>query len=105
MTVPLDDSQDPMPPDTATVSGPVVSGVKPVQDENEPPTSSVLGRVNSQPGLHDTPTDDPESDEMEPFLLHHRSYDEVNEYDEGFHCRQTGGQNDDTNSGMATWMG
>jgi len=33
MTMPLDDSQDPMPPDTVTVSDPVVTGVEPVPGE------------------------------------------------------------------------
>ncbi|MBB5330513.1 hypothetical protein [Tunturiibacter gelidoferens] len=33
MTVPLDDSQDPMPPNTVTVSDPIVTGVTPMPDE------------------------------------------------------------------------
>jgi hypothetical protein len=34
MTIPLDDSQDPMPPETMTVSDPVVRGVHPVPDDS-----------------------------------------------------------------------
>jgi hypothetical protein len=34
MTIPLDDSQDPMPPKTVTVSDPVVTGVHPVPDDS-----------------------------------------------------------------------
>jgi hypothetical protein len=34
MTIPLDDSQDPMSPDTVTVSDPVVTGVHPVPDDS-----------------------------------------------------------------------
>ncbi len=33
MTIPLDDSQDPMPPDIVTVSDPIVTGVHPVPDD------------------------------------------------------------------------
>jgi hypothetical protein len=34
----------------------------------------------------------------EPFMLRHRSEEEMNEYDKGFECGQSGGQNDDTKS-------
>jgi hypothetical protein len=64
MTVPLDASQDPMPPHTVTVSDPTVTGVQPVPDDGivqqseeshsgsghsgEADESSVLSRVNSE---------------------------------------------------------
>lgn len=35
MTIPLDDSQDPMPPVTVAVSDPIVTGVHPVPDESD----------------------------------------------------------------------
>ena len=66
--MPLDDSQDPMPPDTVTVSDPVVTGVDPVPDD------------------------------MEPFTLRKRTDEELADYDEGFKCGQRGGQNDDSKS-------
>jgi hypothetical protein len=40
MTIPLDDSQDSMPPDTVTVSDPVVTGVHPVPDDRNGQESS-----------------------------------------------------------------
>jgi hypothetical protein len=68
MTVPLDDSQDPMPPNTVAVSDPIVTGVRPVPDDTE------------------------------PFMLHKRPDEEVADYDKGFEAGQKGGQNDDTKS-------
>ena len=67
MTVPLDDSQDPMPPNKVTVSDSIVTGVRPVPDDEE------------------------------PFMLRQRT-DEIADYDKGFACGQSGGQNDDKKS-------
>jgi hypothetical protein len=38
----------------------------------------------------------------EPFMLRQRSEGEIADYDEGFECGQSGGQNDDTKS--AAWQ-
>jgi hypothetical protein len=41
---------------------------------------------------------DPLPDDTEPFMLRERSRDELADYDDGFKCGQSGGQNDDTKS-------
>jgi hypothetical protein len=89
--MPLDDSQDPMPPDTVTVSDPVVTGVHPVPDESISDESSEEGY--SEGGLGREATID-----TEPFMLRKRTDEEVADYDKGFECGQSGGQNDDTKS-------
>jgi hypothetical protein len=88
--MPLDDSQDPMPPDTVTVSDPVVTGVHPVPDESG---SDESGEGYSEGGLSGEATID-----TEPFMLRKRTDEEVADYDKGFECGQKGGQNDDTKS-------
>jgi len=40
----------------------------------------------------------PEDNDNEPFMLRQRSDEEIADYDKGFKCGQTGGQNDDTKS-------
>jgi hypothetical protein len=86
MTVPLDDSQDPMPPNTVTVSDPIVTGVRPVPDD-------IDKEAYSESGLSGEATAD-----TEPFLSRKRTYEEVADYDRGFETGQKGGQNDDTKS-------
>jgi len=41
---------------------------------------------------------DPVPDDSEPFMLRQRSDEEIADYDKGFECGQSGGQNDDTKS-------
>jgi hypothetical protein len=41
---------------------------------------------------------DPVPDDTEPFMLNKHSDEEVADYDKGFECGQSGGQNDDTKS-------
>jgi hypothetical protein len=90
MTIPLDDNQDPMPPDTVTVSDAVVTGVHPVPDESVSDESS---EGYSERGLSGEATID-----TEPFMLRKRTDEEVADYDKGFECEQKDGQNDDTKS-------
>jgi hypothetical protein len=45
---------------------------------------------------------DPEPEDSEPFMLKQRTEEEVADYDKGFECGQSGGQNDDTKS--ASWQ-
>jgi hypothetical protein len=95
MTTPPDDSQDPMPPNTVSVSDPVVTGVKPVPDEIISQKSSK--EAYTEGGLSGEAAADVNS-ETEPFMLHQRTDDEIADYDKGFEYGQSGGQNDDTKS-------
>jgi hypothetical protein len=45
---------------------------------------------------------DPVPDDTEPFMLRQRTDKEIADYDKGFECGQSGGQNDDTKS--AAWQ-
>jgi hypothetical protein len=90
MTIPLDDSQDPMPPDAVTVSDAVVTGVHPVPDKS---VSDECSEGYSEGGLSGEATID-----TEPFMLRKLTDEEVADYDKGFECGQSGGQNDDTKS-------
>ncbi|MBB5329413.1 hypothetical protein [Tunturiibacter gelidoferens] len=95
MTVPLDDSQDPMPPNTVTVSDPIVTGVHPVPDDSIGQESSK--EDYSEGGLSGEAAVDVNPD-TEPFMLRQRTNEEIADYDKGFECGQEGGQNDDTKS-------
>jgi hypothetical protein len=95
MTIPLDDSQDRMPPATVTVSDPIVTGVKPAPDEIVGQESG--SEAYSEGGLSGEAATDVNSD-TEPFMLRQRTDEEIADYDKGFACGQSGGQNDDTKS-------
>jgi hypothetical protein len=87
--MPLDDTQDPMPPDTVTVSDPIVTGVHPVPDDSNSHKSSK--EAYSEGGLSG------EADvDSEPFMLRQRTDEEIADYDKGFEVGQKGGQIDDT---------
>lgn len=75
MTVPLDDNKTPGP-HVVQVSDPIVTTVEPV------------------PSV--------EMRDEEPFMLRPRTDEEIADYDKGFECGQSGGQNDDTKS--AAWQ-
>lgn len=79
MTMPLDDTQDPMPPDTVTVSDPVVTGVHPVPDDHDGQESTK--EACSEGGLSGEATAN-----TEPFLLR-KSTDEDRER----YCRRDSG--------------
>jgi hypothetical protein len=64
--MPLDDSQDPMPPETVTVSDPIVTGVRPVPDDSNSHKSSK--EAYSEGGLSGEATAD-----TEPSLLRKRT--------------------------------
>jgi hypothetical protein len=91
MTIPLDDSQDPMPPNPVTVSDPVVTGVGPVSDDSTGQESSK--EAYSERGLSGEAAVNTEGDE--------EVFENV-DYDDGFRCGRSGGQNDDTKS--ETWQ-
>ncbi|MBB5331784.1 hypothetical protein [Tunturiibacter gelidoferens] len=75
MIIPIDDNQLPMPPNTVTVSDPVVTGVDPVPDEIICIESSKEGY--SEGGLSGEATAD-----TEPFLSRKRTDEEIADYDE-----------------------
>jgi hypothetical protein len=80
MTIPLDDSQDPMPPNPVTVSDPVVTGVDTVPDDSTTQESSK--EAYSEGGLSGEAVVNTEHDEA---VL------EKADYDEGFRYGESGG--------------
>ena len=87
--MPLDDSQDPMPPETVTVSDPIVTGVRSVPDDSNSHKSSK--EAYSEGGLSG------EADvDSEPLMLRHRTDEEIADYGKGFEVGQKGRQVDDT---------
>ncbi|NYF91520.1 hypothetical protein RBB79_17895 [Tunturiibacter empetritectus] len=95
--MPLDDSQDLIPPNTVTVSDPVVTGVQPVPDDSNSNSNSNSNEAYSERGLSGEAAPG-ESLNSKPFMLKKHSDEEIADYDKGFECGQNGGQNDDSKS-------
>ena len=89
------------------VSDPVVTGADPVPDDVASPSSKTEayseGGLSGEAGVesgsdaHKTSPPDTISDQ-EPFMLRQHTDEEIADYDKGFECGQSGGQNDDTKS-------
>ncbi|MGF7183366.1 hypothetical protein [Tunturiibacter psychrotolerans] len=82
-------TKDAMLPNIVKVSDPIVTGVDPVPDDSISQESSK--ETYSEGGLSGEA-----SVRTEPFMLRQRTDEEIADYDKGFACGQSGGQNDDT---------
>jgi hypothetical protein len=74
--------------------------MKPTKDAMMPratPEEDRTSEAYSEGGLSGEAALDVKLD-TEPFMLRQHSYEELSEYDKGFECGQSGGQNDDTKS-------
>jgi hypothetical protein len=91
----LDDSQGAKPPKTVTVSDPIVTGVDPAPDDKDVQESSK--EAYSEAGLSGEAAADAHLD-TEPFMLRQRPDEEIADYNKGFECGKTSGQNDETKS-------
>ena len=78
-------------PNIVKVSDPIVTGVDPVPDDSISQKSSKETHSGGGPSGE-------ASISTEPFMLHQRTDEEIADYDKGFECGSSGGQNDDTKS-------